>query len=78
MSKTFRAWQIDEPLFLPPMMGDFVAEDHLAHFVLSLIRDDLDPMADKPATPQQRQGMSPCCPGMAMMGRSGSMPGMRN
>jgi len=42
MSKTFRAWKIDEPLFLPPMVGDFVAEDHLAHFVLSLIRDDLD------------------------------------
>jgi transposase len=36
MSKTFRAWKIDEPLFLPPMVGDFVAKDHLARFVLSL------------------------------------------
>jgi transposase len=42
MSKTFRAWKIDEPLFLPPTVGDFVAEDHLARFVLSLVRDDLD------------------------------------
>ena len=41
MSKTFRAWKIDEPLFLPPMVGDFVAKDHLARFVLSLVRDDL-------------------------------------
>src|SRR6202051_40526 len=41
MSKTFRAWEIDEPLFLPPMVGDFVAKDHLARFVLSLVRDDL-------------------------------------
>ena len=41
MSKTFRAWKIDEPLFLPPMVGDFVAKDHLACFVLSLVRDDL-------------------------------------
>src|SRR5271154_3007104 len=41
MSKTFRAWRIDEPLFLPPMVGDFVAKDHLACFVLSLVRDDL-------------------------------------
>src|SRR6202161_937256 len=41
MSKTFRAWKIDEPLFLPPMVGDFVANDHLARFVLSLVRDDL-------------------------------------
>lgn len=42
MSKTFRAWKIDEPLFLPPMVGDFVAEDHLARFVLNLVRDDID------------------------------------
>jgi hypothetical protein len=41
MSKTFRAWKIDEPLFLPPMVGDFVAKDHLACFVLNLVRDDL-------------------------------------
>ena len=27
MSKTFRAWKIDEPLFLPPMVGDFVAKE---------------------------------------------------
>jgi hypothetical protein len=42
MSKRFRAWKIDEPLFLPPMVQDFVAEDHLARFVLSLVRDDID------------------------------------
>jgi hypothetical protein len=41
MSKTFRAWKIDEPLFLPPTAQDFVAEDHLSRFVLSLVRDDL-------------------------------------
>jgi hypothetical protein len=29
MSKTFPAWKIDEPLFLPPMVQDFVAEDDL-------------------------------------------------
>ena len=42
MSKTFRAWKIDEPLFLPPTVQDFVAEDHLARFVLGLVRDELD------------------------------------
>jgi hypothetical protein len=31
-----------------------------------------DPMADKPATPPQRQGMCPCCRGMAMMRPQGS------
>ena len=35
MSKIFRAWKIDQPLFLPPSVQDFVAEDHLArnHFL---------------------------------------------
>jgi hypothetical protein len=33
MSKTFRPWKIDEPLLLPPLVQDFVAEDHLARFV---------------------------------------------
>ena len=42
MSKTFRAWKIDQPLFLPLTVQDFVAEDHLARFVLSLVREDLD------------------------------------
>ena len=42
MSKTFRRWKIDEPLLLPPLVQDFVAEDHLARFVLSLVRDEID------------------------------------
>ena len=42
MSKTFRAWKIDQPLFLPPTVQDFVAEDHLARFVLGLVRNELD------------------------------------
>ena len=42
MSKTFRAWTIDQPLFLPPTVGDFVAKDHLARFVLSIVREHLD------------------------------------
>jgi transposase len=37
MSKTFRPWKIDEPL-----LQDFVAEDHLARFVLGLVRDEID------------------------------------
>jgi len=30
MSKTFRPWNIDQPLLLPASVGDFVGEDHLA------------------------------------------------
>ncbi len=42
MSKTFRPWKIDEPLLLPAMVQDFVAADHLARFVLSLVRGEID------------------------------------
>ena len=42
MSKTFRAWTIDQPLLLPLAVQDFVANDHLARFVLGLIVDELD------------------------------------
>src|SRR5260370_21534192 len=42
MSKTFRAWKIDQPLFLLPTVQECVSKDHLACFVLSLVRDDLD------------------------------------
>src|ERR1700757_4541885 len=42
MSKTFRPWKIDETRFLPPAGQEFVGKDHLAHFVLSLVRDDVD------------------------------------
>jgi hypothetical protein len=38
-----------------------------------------DPMADKPAQPQQRSGMCPCCRNMAMMrgGMMGQQPGQQ-
>src|SRR6202045_2549498 len=42
MSKTFRPWKIDEPLLLPPVVQEFVAKDHLARLVLSLVREDID------------------------------------
>src|SRR5260221_4997683 len=42
MSRTFRPWKIDEPLFLPPTVEDFVGPDHLARFVLSLVREAVD------------------------------------
>src|SRR6266446_5894934 len=39
MSKTFRPWKIDEPLFLPPTVQDFVGPGHLARFVVGLGRE---------------------------------------
>jgi transposase len=63
MSKTFRAWKIDEPLFLPPTVGDFVAQDHLAHFVLSLVRDEID-LAEITGTYGSERGQPPYDPTM--------------
>ena len=45
MSKTFRAWKIDQPLLLPAVVGDFVPKDHLARFVLALVREHLNLIA---------------------------------
>ena len=42
MSKTFRAWKIDEPLLLPITVQEFVGKDHLARFVLSVVEEELD------------------------------------
>ena len=36
MCKTFRPWKIDEPLFLPPTVQDFVAEDDLRRQIVKL------------------------------------------
>ena len=63
MSKTFRAWKIDEPLFLPPTVGDFVAQDHLARFVLSLVRDEID-LAEITGTYGSERGQPPYDPTM--------------
>jgi len=63
MSKTFRAWKIDEPLFLPPTVGDFVAEDHPARFVLGLVKDELD-LVEITGTYGSERGQPPYDPTM--------------
>src|SRR3984957_10539285 len=63
MSKTFRAWKIDEPLFLPPTVQDFVVKDHLARFVLSLVRHDLG-LAKITGTYGSERGQPPFDPTM--------------
>jgi transposase len=63
MSKTFRPWKIDEPLLLPLLVQDFVAEDHLARFVLSLVRDEID-LAAITASYDSERGQPPFDPVM--------------
>ena len=42
MSKTFRDWNVDQPMMFPPTVQDFVGPDHLAHFVRNLVLEELD------------------------------------
>jgi transposase len=42
MSKKFRPWTPEQNLLLPPSVQDWVEADHLARFVLDLVREQLD------------------------------------
>jgi transposase len=63
MSKTFRPWKIEEPLLLPPVVQEFVAKDHLARLVLSLVKDDID-LAEISGSYEGERGQPPFDPVM--------------
>jgi len=63
MSKTFRPWKIDEPQLLPATVQDFVAEDHLARFVVSLVTEELD-LVEITASYLGEKGQPPFHPAM--------------
>ena len=42
MSKTFRAWDVDQVWLLPPSVQDLVPPGHVAHFVRNTVREQLD------------------------------------
>ena len=42
MSKTFRAWDVDQSEMFPPSLHDYVPHGHEAHFIRDLVRDELD------------------------------------
>jgi transposase len=63
MSKTFRPWKIEEPMFLPPTVQDFVGPDHLARFVLSLVTEAID-LAEITGTYASERGQPPFSPTM--------------
>jgi transposase len=61
--KTFRPWDVDQSMLLPPSVKQFVADDHPAHFVRDLVRDDLDLGAIYAAYDEER-GFPPYHPAM--------------
>jgi transposase len=42
MAKTFKSWDIDQGVLLPPSVHELVPAGHLAHFVRDLVRESLD------------------------------------
>jgi len=42
MSKTYRPWDVDQTLLLPPSVHELVPAGHLAHFVRDVVRESLD------------------------------------
>ena len=42
MPKTFRPWNVDQPLELPRSILEFVPLGHVAHFIRNLVREPLD------------------------------------
>jgi len=42
MEKTFRRWEPEQRLLLPPAVEEFVPRDHVAHFLRDLVREQLD------------------------------------
>jgi transposase len=42
MSKTFREWNVTQPMMFPPSVLDFVPPNHVAHFVRNLVSEELD------------------------------------
>ena len=63
MSKTFRAWDVDQVWLLPPSLHDFVRADHPAHLVRELVRHELDLRAILAAYEEAR-GQPPYHPAM--------------
>lgn len=63
MSKTFRAWDIDQSWLLPPSVHEFVPPGHVAHFIRDTVRESLDLSAVMSRYVEER-GSPPYHPGM--------------
>jgi transposase len=64
MSKTFRAWDVDQVWLLPPSVHDFVPAGHAAHLVRELVRRELDLAAIFEPYEREERGQPPYHPAM--------------
>ena len=64
MSKTFRAWDVDQEWLLPPSIHDFMSPDHVAHLIRELVRWELDLSAIRLPYERELRGYPPYHPAM--------------
>lgn len=64
MSKTYRAWDVDQVWLLPPSIHDFVPPDHPAHLVREIVRGELDLSALLAPYERELRGYPPYHPAM--------------
>jgi transposase len=64
MSKTFRAWDVDQVWLLPPSVHDFVPAGHPAHLVRELVGAELDLAAIFEPYEREDRGQPPYHPAM--------------
>lgn len=66
--KSYRAWSPDQPFLMPPNPGEWLPEDHIARFVLELVRElditaiettiqSKDPRGERPYDPRMMMGL---------------------
>ena len=58
MSKHYRPWKIDQTQLLPASVQDYVPEDHLSRFIVSLVCESLD-LAEIEASYNSHLGQPP-------------------
>src|SRR5216684_4094250 len=63
MAKTYRCYLPEQDLLLPPSLGDWLPEDHLAYFVSDVV-DQLDLSAIESVYEEEERGQPPYHPGM--------------
>ena len=64
MSKTYRAWDVDQEWLLPPSIHDFESADHPAHLLREIVRTELDLSAIFAAYERELRGFPPYHPAM--------------
>ncbi len=63
MSKSFRAWDVDQIWLLPPSVQDMVPAGHMAHFVRDTVRAGLD-LSEIMGAYEEERGDPPYHPAM--------------